>query len=145
MYPPEDVAEYRVVKPRGALSLTTQFNGRFADFRVLVVEDEYLIAEEISDTLRDIAIDVVGPIGNLQEASEAVQDASLNWAVLDINISGGASFPLIDILIHNNVPVLLMTGYDQEELPFKYRGLPMIQKPLLRGDLAEAFRKLFEI
>jgi hypothetical protein len=43
-----------------------------------------------------------------------------------------------------NVPVLLMTGYDQEELPVKYRSLPLLQKPLLRGELAEAPGRLFQ-
>lgn len=114
------------------------------DLRVLIVEDEYLVAEEISDILRRTKFDVVVPVGMIQEAYEAVQDTSLDCAVMDINIGGGASFPLIDVLIERNVPVLLMTGYDQEELPVKYRSLPLLQKPLLRGELAKALGSLFE-
>jgi len=124
--------------------LASQPYKKTRDLRVLIVEDEYLVAEEISDILRRTKFDVVVPVGMIQEAYEAVQDTSLDCAVMDINIGGGASFPLIDVLIERNVPVLLMTGYDQEELPVKYRSLPLLQKPLLRGELAKALGSLFE-
>lgn len=126
----------------GVHSLTYQICNGVASVRVLVVEDEYLIAEELYDALRAISIDVVGPVGNLQEAHEAVQDTSLDCAVMDINIGGGASFPLIDVLLQRNVSVLLMTGYDQQGLPIRYRSLPILQKPLLRGELAETLKRL---
>jgi DNA-binding response OmpR family regulator len=126
----------------GVHSLTPQICKTVANVRVLVVEDEYLIAEEISEALHAMSIDVVGPVGNLQEAHDAVQDTSLDCAVMDINIGGGASFPLIDTLLQRNVSILLMTGYDQEELPIKYRSLPLLQKPLLRGELAETLERL---
>ena len=124
--------------------MASQTYRKHANFRVLIVEDEYLVAEEIANTLRESKIHVVGPIGMIHEAYEAVQDTSLDCAVMDINIGGGASFPLIDVLIQRSVPVLLMTGYDQEELPMKYRSLPLVQKPLLRGELARALGRLFK-
>lgn len=124
--------------------MTSETGRKTANLRILIVEDEYLVAEEISETLRGVRIDVVGPVGMIQEAYEAVQDMSLDCAVMDINIGGGASFPLIDVLIQRSVPVLLMTGYDQEELPMKYRSLPLVQKPLLRGELARALGRLFK-
>ena len=124
--------------------MTSETGRKTANLRILIVEDEYLVAEEISETLRGIRINVVGPVGMIQEAYQAVQDTSLDCAVMDINIGEGASFPLIDVLIQRSVPVLLMTGYDQEELPMKYRSLPLVQKPLLRGELARALGRLFK-
>ena len=124
--------------------MAIQSHEQLNHFRVLVVEDNYLIAEDVAEVLREVGIYVVGPVGKFQEACHIVQDTPLDCAVLDINIVGGTAFPLIDVLIQSNVPVLLMTGYDQEELPVKYRSLPLIQKPLLQGDVVGAFKKLFE-
>lgn len=124
--------------------MAIQSDEKLNKLRVLIVEDDYLIAENVAEVLREVGIYVVGPVGKFQEACQMVQDIPLDCAVLDINIVGGTAFPLIDVLIQSNVPVLLMTGYDQEELPVKYRSLPLIQKPLLQGDVVGAFKKLFE-
>lgn len=124
--------------------MAIQSDEKLNKLRVLIVEDDYLIAENVAEVLREVGIYVVGPVGKFQEACQMVQDIPLDCAVLDINIVGGTAFPLIDVLIQSNVPVLLMTGYDQEELPAKYRSLPLIQKPLLKGDVVGAFKKLFE-
>lgn len=124
--------------------MAIQSDEKLNQLRVLIVEDDYLIAENVAEVLREVGIYVVGPVGKFQEACQIVQDTPLDCAVLDINIVGGTAFPLIDVLIQSNVPVLLMTGYDQEELPVKYRSLPLIQKPLLQGDVVGAFKKLFE-
>ena len=78
--------------------------------RVLVVEDEPLVAMVIEDAIGELGQDVVGPIAEFHEALALVADGELCCAILDINVRGGNSYPVADILSRRGVPVLLMSG-----------------------------------
>lgn len=110
--------------------------------RILVVEDEYFIADQIVTSLLELEADVLGPFATSSEAQREVADLTLDYALVDLNLGGDMSFGLVDMLMQRQVPVLLMTGYDQQHFPVKYRFLPLLQKPFSTSAAASTFLDL---
>jgi DNA-binding response OmpR family regulator len=96
--------------------------------RILIVEDEYFIAAELRDALRDRDAEVLGPSGRLEEAL-SLADETIDAALLDVNLSDANAFAVADRLAERGVPFLLVTGYDEWALPSAYRDVPRITKP----------------
>jgi CheY-like chemotaxis protein len=105
--------------------------GALQGLRVLVVEDDYLLAETLSDTLAEAGAVVLGPIGWLEEALAFVRHhgADLGGVVLDVNLHGQATYPVADLLLARGVRFVFVTGYDTGALEAAYRGLPRCEKP----------------
>ena len=110
--------------------------------RVLVVEDESLVAMDIEDAIGGLGHDVVGPIAELHEALAAAADGALCCAILDINIRGGLSYPVADILLERGVPVLLLSGYYEATLPERLHGVTLLAKPFTGEQLETEIRNL---
>ena len=98
--------------------------------RILVVEDEYLLADALADALVALGAQVVGPIGQLAEAMALVETTPLDGAVLDINLRGEMVFPLADALTARGVSYVFVTGYGQENIPSRYKDIPVLPKPV---------------
>jgi DNA-binding response OmpR family regulator len=103
--------------------------------RVLVVEDEYLVAALIQDMLEAAGCVVTGPIPRLPEALDAADRDSYDAAVLDINLGGARIDPVAAVLSRRNVPFLFVTGYGANGLPREYAGRPRLCKPFRMADL----------
>jgi DNA-binding response OmpR family regulator len=102
-----------------------------AGLRVLLAEDEYLIAFELHDALIAAGADVIGPFPTLRETIGSVNgDTKLDFAVLDVNFRGEMVFPVADALDARGVPFVFATGYDQETLPEHFAGHMRLEKPL---------------
>ena len=101
--------------------------------RILVVEDEFLIAMEVEDILRALGAEVVGPFGRVEPALGAVQKEVLDGAVLDVRLDGETSEQVAADLVSRGVPVLLTTGYEAEQLPPALRHLPRFASPSTKG------------
>lgn len=99
----------------------------FQGKRVLVVEDDYLIAVEITERLTAANAVVLGPCNTLEDAS--LQVAYSELAILDVDIRGRSSFPIADRLSCLNVPYVFFTGYDRKLLPPRFSGIDVITKP----------------
>ncbi len=98
--------------------------------RVLVVEDEALIAMDVEAALRQAGYDVVGPLSRLAQAVGAAgAEAGLDAAVLDVNLGGERIFPAADVLAARGVPFVFLTGYGREVLPDRFRDRPAARKP----------------
>jgi DNA-binding response OmpR family regulator len=97
--------------------------------RVLVVEDEVLLALSLEDDLRDAGLSMLGPYTTLERALQASQSEDFDLALLDVNLHGQAVYPLADALMARNIPVVFLTGYGAADLPERFRGLPRLQKP----------------
>ena len=110
--------------------------------RVLLVEDEPLVALEAAASLVDLGCEVVGPAGTVDEALRlaSAEAGRLDVAVLDINLHGRASFPVVDILAAAGVPVVHVTGYGSMPTGSAATGL-VLAKPLRDGELAAALRR----
>lgn len=106
--------------------------------RILVVEDEYLLADDMRMHVEQFGGEVVGPLGTIGGAQELSDLSRIDVAFVDVNLRGETSFTLVDRLCDNDVRVILVSGYDHSVLPERYRHLPFLQKPLTRGVMASA-------
>ncbi len=114
-------------------------NGALRSRRVLVVEDEAMIALLIEDMLADLGCAVVGPAHGLAEGLEIARGAAgVDAALLDVNLNGESVFALADELRAQGVPMVFSTGYGDVALREIDKGAPVIQKPFRAQELAEA-------
>jgi CheY-like chemotaxis protein len=98
--------------------------------RILIVEDEYLLATDLADFLQDHGAGVVGPVGNVPAALGLVQRERLDGAVLDINLRNELVYPVADALLERGVPVVFCTGYEELLMRRDLVGLPRCRKPV---------------
>lgn len=115
--------------------MTDIFSGR----RVLIVEDESLVAMLLETILADLGCDVVGPESNIEDGlNVASGTAPLDAALLDVNVAGQEIFPVAEALKARGVPFVFSTGYGEAGLPEHWRGNPTVQKPFTEGAIREA-------
>jgi len=107
--------------------------------RVLLVEDEALVAMMIQECLGDFGYQVIGPISTATEAAARARDGNFEAAVLDINLGDGAVYPIAEALTARGVPFVFVTGYDAESVDARFRNVPVLQKPIERDVLQRIF------
>jgi CheY-like chemotaxis protein len=110
--------------------------------RVLVVEDEMLVAMLIEDMLTDLGYEVVGPAARLSEGLELASGCQIDAAVLDINLAGELSFPIADLLEARGIPFIFASGYGARGLNEVHREKTALSKPFQLHDLALALSNL---
>jgi DNA-binding response OmpR family regulator len=110
--------------------------------RVLLVEDEMLVAMLVETALEDENCIIVGPYGALGEALEAARSEAMDLAVLDINLAGEKVFPVAEVLAARGVPFLLLSGYGEVALPSNRRHWPICAKPFSLEDLVSRLAQL---
>ena len=98
--------------------------------RILVVEDEYLLADDISVILTDAGAQVTGPCATVADAVAKAGTADLDAAILDVNLRGEMVFPVADALAERRIPFVFATGYDQWSLPDRFADAVRLEKPL---------------
>ncbi len=113
-----------------------------AQRRVLLVEDELLVAWVLQDMLIALGCTVVGPAARLSQAMTMIANEPIDAAVLDVNLNGELSYPIADLLIARGVPFAFSTGYDRARLPEAYRACRYLQKPFVQSDLARTIDAL---
>ena len=105
--------------------------GPLSGRRVLVIEDEYFLADDIARALRDLGARIVGPVGELEEAASLVDaDIAIDAAVVDINLRSDMIFPLARTLRARNVPFVFTTGYDRKSIDAEFEDIRLWEKPL---------------
>jgi len=113
--------------------------------RILVVEDEALLAMMIEDLLSEIGCIVVGPASHLAAAEAIAAEAELDGALLDVNLGAAQVYPVADCLRRRGVPFAFVTGYGRHGLDAAYASHPTIQKPFKPSSFPrEAARALAE-
>ncbi|HEX3417216.1 MAG TPA: response regulator [Stellaceae bacterium] len=108
-----------------------------AGLRVLVVEDEFLVATLIEDMPTSAGCVVSGPIPRLAEALDAAHRGTFDAAVLDVNLAGDRIDPVADVLSGRNVPFVFVTGYTTGALPAVHAERPRLCKPFKMADLLD--------
>lgn len=110
--------------------------------RVLVVEDESLVAMLLETILEDMGCTPVGPVATVEEGlAMAADKGSLDAALLDVNVAGREVFPIAEALKARGVPFVFSTGYGEGGLPDAWRGHPTVQKPFTEAAIREALMK----
>ena len=107
--------------------------------RVLLVEDEALVAMMIQDTLVEFGFQVIGPVSTASGALAAARESHFDAAVLDINLGDGLVYTVAEILEKRGVPFVFVTGYDAESVDVRFSGVPLLQKPIERDMLQRIF------
>jgi CheY-like chemotaxis protein len=100
----------------------------FADQRVLVAEDDYVVAQQIAHELRERGARIIGPASTPDAALQLACEHRLDAAVLDINLRGGAVYPVADLLSRKGVPFLFATAYDLRAIPERYAEVRVYDK-----------------
>lgn len=97
--------------------------------RVLIVEDEHIVALALADDLEDQGAIVVGPTSSVEGALGLIDKHDLEAAVLDIQLQSQMVFPVADALVGRDVPFLFTSGFDSSAVPEEYAHIPQCEKP----------------
>lgn len=97
--------------------------------RVLIVEDESLVAMLLETMLEDLGCVAVGPASSVDEGLRLAKEDGVDVALLDVNVAGTQVFPVAEALEAKGVPLVFSTGYGEGGLPEHWRGRPTVQKP----------------
>lgn len=109
---------------------------------VMLVEDEALIALEMSMALEDAGLKVVGPYALIEDALNRIAKGAPDAAILDVNLGGKRSFPIADALAERSVPFAFCTGYAGiQDLPARFQSVPMLRKPVIANELRRVLRE----
>jgi two-component sensor histidine kinase/DNA-binding response OmpR family regulator len=111
----------------------------FAGNRILIAEDEALVAMMMGDVLADLGFCVVGPIGTAGEALDAASRGQVDAAILDVNLGGELIYPVADALAARGVPFAFVTGYGVESIDNRFAHVPVLQKPIAPRVLGDLF------
>jgi two-component SAPR family response regulator len=99
--------------------------------RILIVEDNFTIAAAMARILKARGAEIIGPAGTVSDALALVAvNEIIDGAALDINLRGKMVYPVVDLLRARNVPMVFMTGYDEEAIEASYAEIPCMQKPV---------------
>ena len=110
--------------------------------RILIVEDEVLIAISLEAALSDGGLTPVGPFSRVDKAVAAAETEALDAAVLDVNLAGAKVFPVADALAARDIAFLFLTGYVTGQLPREYRGTTILAKPFQGRQIVDCILKL---
>lgn len=109
------------------------------DCVILVLEDEYLLAQELCDALIDRGAVVLGPAASVAKGLALIQKADrLNGAILDIHLRGEPNFSLADDLLARNVPFVFSTGYDASMIPHRFTHVARCDKAVRMSHVVDA-------
>jgi len=111
--------------------------------RLLVVEDNYLMAEVVCDFIRDCGMEPVGPACDLDAGLELAWEQNVTGAVLDINLCGRPVFPICSVLARRGLPFIFLSAYAPGmAVPHVYRPVPYVEKPFVDATLRRELEKL---
>jgi DNA-binding response OmpR family regulator len=113
------------------------------DRRILVVEDEFLLAEELQYELASAGAVVIGMASTVADALELIRvESHLDAAILDVNLGGTPVFPVADRLREQGVPFVFTTGYDASAIPTRFKDSLSCEKPFDVTCLLKSIRQL---
>jgi len=104
--------------------------------RILIVEDEYLIADDVARYLRRRGAVILGPVPSIEQAERHAGYADA--AILDVKLNGKLVFPFADELLRRGIPFVFFSGYSPEAIPERLRHVSALRKPIDRDGLFDA-------
>lgn len=112
--------------------------------RVLVVEDEFMVAALLGDTLNALGCEVVGPAAEVGEALALLEREAIDAAVLDVNIGGEMVFPVADALAARELPFVFATAYGVAGVADRHKSRAVLDKPYHQRALEHALRSALQ-
>jgi PAS domain S-box-containing protein len=123
-----------LVEDKSALPLQLETGNR-----ILLVEDEILVAMMMRDILTELGFSVIGPFSRLSEAMVAAVHEEIDAGIIDINLGGEFVYPVADVLAARKIPFVFVTGYGVESIDGRFTCVPIIKKPVQRQALQNIF------
>ena len=122
--------------------ITSRLQGR----RVLIVEDDYLQAQNLAELMKNQGAEVVGPAPSVEEAMGLLLRGPLpDMAILDVRLGQEKVFPLVEVLRTIGIPFVFASGSPDWSLPEAYEGVPHCEKPLDERELLRALAMLSRV
>jgi DNA-binding NtrC family response regulator len=119
--------------------MTHQLKGK----RILIVEDERMIAENIVFELTAERAEVIGPVETVDAALEAIANTALDAVTLDIKLRGERAYAVADALAASDIPFLFLTGYGAVDVPPRYANVVRLEKPVTPFIVCRTLETLF--
>jgi PAS domain S-box-containing protein len=113
--------------------------------RILIVEDEALVAMILEDQLADLGISVAATCASVPEAMRAIEKSAPQAAILDVNLRGQLVYPVADRLMDRGIPFVFVTGYGRESIDRRYSFVKVLEKPVERQALEGLFAATSEL
>lgn len=111
--------------------------------RVLIIEDEYFLADDIARALRQLGADIAGPVGFLHDALNLINSGEvLDGAVVDVNLRNDMIYPVARALRLRRVPFIFATGYDRSAIGAEFQDVPVWEKPIDVTAMAHGLARL---
>jgi len=112
---------------------------KLARRKILLVEDEYFIVDDLIRAFEAAGAEVVGPVASVDDALDLIEETErIDGAVLDVNLRGEMGYPVADALLARGVPFVFATGYDKGAVPPQYAHITRCEKPVDPGRIAQA-------
>lgn len=108
---------------------TGEMHCDLSNLKILVVEDQYLVADELTRLLKKCKAEVMGPVQSGDRAREALDRSTPDIALLDINLGGESVYPVAELLKRRGVPIIFVTGYAANLIRGDFADAPCIDKP----------------
>jgi CheY-like chemotaxis protein len=115
---------------------TAEISYPLSGTRVLIVEDETLVAMLLEDMIGELGGDVVASAGRVARALAILDEQPIDLAVLDVNLGSEDAFPIAEALVKRGIPFVFSTGYGSTGLPPDWRKYPTLQKPFTEIQVA---------
>ncbi|MCO6050382.1 response regulator [Mesorhizobium sp. RP14(2022)] len=107
--------------------------------RILVIEDEYMLADDLRRAFEEQGSTVVGPVGNVGDALRKIAiETEIDAAVLDLNLGGELAFSVADALVARGVPLVITTGYSERDIPERLAEIKRCEKPVDPDNIVKA-------
>jgi CheY-like chemotaxis protein len=112
---------------------------RFLGRSVLIVEDDFIVADDLSETLAEAGARVVGPAATVGEALALVDGGEdIDGALIDLNLCGEFAYPVAEALSRRSIPFVFVTGYDAGDIDPRFAAAPRCEKPFRLDRIAAA-------
>lgn len=112
-----------------------------SDRRVLILEDEFLLADDLARALKAVGGEPVGPVSTIKEAEEIVRREQVDAAIIDLNLHGQMASDFAERLAATNLPCLIVSGYAHDGLPRTVSSIPRIEKPVSPAAVLKALEQ----
>ena len=115
---------------------------KLRDRRILIVEDEYIVAMSLCHALECLGAVLIGPVPSVEKAIKTIESApDIDAAILDINLNGVMAYAVADLLLSRNIPFVFSSGYETDVLRARYPQIRNCPKPCAFPKLEEALAR----